>query len=281
MQWLCPVCGKELIWEPQGVTCCARHHFDRAAAGYVNLQISGHKHAKNPGDNKAMIQARHRFLSGGFYHTFCESGCEMGKRYVTGKGSVQILDVGCGEGYYTENVKNTLQKTGGTVDIAGIDLSKEALRYAAKRIHDGEFAVASCYHLPLQANCVDLVINYFSPLCIPELYRVLKPDGIFLYAVPDARHLWHMKEILYETPYENPTEEKQYAGFALQEVCRVTDHIRLCTQRDIADLFAMTPYCYRSPQEGVKRLLAFETLETEVAFRIYAYRKVSSHSYNL
>lgn len=280
MQWLCPVCGEELLWEPKGLTCCAHHHFDRAAVGYVNLQISGHKHAKNPGDSKEMIQARHRFLSSGFYHTFCESGCEMAKRYSTGKASVQILDVGCGEGYYTENIKNALQEAGIAVEIAGIDLSKEALRYAAKRMPDGEFAVASCYHLPLQANCADLVINYFSPLCISEFYRVLKPGGIFLYAVPDARHLWHMKKILYETPYENPTEAKQYPGFALLDVCRVTDRIRLHTQNDIEDLFTMTPYCYRSPQEGVKRLLTLDSLETEVAFRIYAYRKIAISSYN-
>ena len=46
-------------------------------------------------------------------------------------------------------------------------------------------------------------MNLFAPLCAAEIFRVLKPGGVFLLGVPDRRHLWQLKQAVYEEPYEN------------------------------------------------------------------------------
>ena len=87
--------------------------------------------------------------------------------------------------------------------MAGIDISKFILRYAARREKGVEFAVASSYRLPVADGSIDLLVNCFSPLALEEFRRVLRPGGTFLYVVPAVDHLWELKEVLYERPYPN------------------------------------------------------------------------------
>lgn len=41
----------------------------------------------------------------------------------------------------------------------------------------------------------------------------------------------------------------------------------------IQDLFAMTPYYWKTPKEGAERLAKLEVLQTEIEFRFVIYRK--------
>ena len=81
----------------------------------------------------------------------------------------------------------------------------------------GEFAVGSVYHLPLEDNTVQLLVNVFSPLATEEFARVLMPGGYFLYVVPSSQHLWELKQVLYDHPYENPVKTEDYPGFVHRE----------------------------------------------------------------
>ena len=156
---------------------------------------------------------------------------------------------------------------------AGIDISKFALRRAAKRIPQGEFAVASVYRLPLAARSVDLVTNIFSPLAAEEFARVLRPGGLFCYVVPSARHLWEMKEILYPVPYENPVKREDYPGFDWVGAEQVRYGLHLDRPEDIMALFRMTPYAWKTPREGIKRLSSLSQIDTQIGFDIHLYRR--------
>ncbi len=132
--------------------------------------------------------------------------------------------------------------------------------------------MASVYHLPTADRAVDLLLNCFSPLALDEFRRVLRPGGIYLYVVPGARHLWEMKQVLYDKPYQNPQEESPYEGFAYEDIVPVGFSMALDAPA-LRDLFHMTPYCWKTPKAGLERLNALERLDVTASFRIHVFRR--------
>lgn len=269
----CPLCSAPLTRESNRYLCPSGHSYDCATAGYVHLLPANQKHSKNPGDDKAMVAARSAFLDQGYYAPLRDTLAELAIRLTRNLPAPVLLDSGCGEGYYTAGLFHALEQTGCTPRAVGVDLSKFALRRAAKRLPEGEFAVASVYHLPLPNACTDLLTNVFSPLATEEFTRVLHPGGWFLYAVPSARHLWEMKQVLYPQPYENPVKLEEYAGFTHRETVPLRYTVTLSRSEDIMALFGMTPYAWKTPREGVARLSELETLETQIGFDLHLYQK--------
>lgn len=267
----CPLCAKPLERTGEGLACRSGHCFDRAAAGYVHLLPANKKHSKSPGDDREMVAARSAFLGKGHYAPLLDTLCEAARDCLDISAPV-IVDSGCGEGYYTAGLYRAL--SGREPRMAGVDLSKFALRRAAKKLPQGEFAVASAYRLPLADGCADLLTNIFSPLAAEEFARVLKPGGFFVYAVPSARHLWEIKEVLYAKPYENPVRREDYTGFAWQGVREVRDVLSLTDQADIMALFRMTPYAWKTPEEGVRKLEALRRLDVQIGFDLHCYRRI-------
>jgi 23S rRNA (guanine745-N1)-methyltransferase len=269
----CPLCAAPLTREPHGAKCPSGHCFDRAAAGYIHLLPANRKHSKNPGDDKEMVAARSAFLDHGYYAPLRDTLCRMVLREVGDRPAPTLLDSGCGEGYYTAGLYRAMADAGLAPSIAGVDLSKFALRRAAKRLPEGEFAVASVYQLPVSTGTVDALTNIFSPLSLEEFSRVLKPGGAFFYVVPSARHLWEMKEVLYQEPYENPVKRDDYPGFTWCGMEEVRYTIQLDDLAHRMALFQMTPYAWKTPRDGVERLKALPALTTQIGFDIHLYRK--------
>ena len=258
---LCPVCRRGLTKTERTYLCEGGHSFDIARGGYVNLMAG-----KPPavGDNREMIDARHRTLESGIYTPLCEALRAVAAEFADGV----FLDVGCGEGYYTEAMAGA--RRGETI---AIDISKDALRLSCRRLPGATLAVASAYHLPIADGSVSLLSAIFAPMATEEFHRVLGEGGRLVLAVPGPRHLFGMKEILYDTPYENEEQDTALAGFTLLEKKRVSFPFTLPTQGAIADLFAMTPYCYRTPRTGRERLLALDTLTISAEFYVLVYEK--------
>lgn len=267
----CPLCAAALTREEKRYACPTGHSFDRAAAGYVHLLPANKMHSKDPGDDKGMATARNRFLSGDYYAPLRDTLAELACAYAPEH--VRILDAGCGEGYYSAAVFQALDRAGKAPMLAGIDLSKHALRRAAKREKAAEFAVASVYALPVADEAVHLLLNCFSPLALEEFLRVLKPGGVYFYVVPGAKHLWQLKEVLYDRPYPNEEKRTPYEGFEYLEVRAIDETIHLPDQQTISDLFQMTPYFWKTPKAGTERLTALDELDTQISFRVHVFRK--------
>lgn len=266
----CPICGADLSREEGRYVCPNGHSYDRAREGYVHLLPANRKHAKEPGDDKGMVAARNRFLSKDYYAPLRQALCGLALERVDPEGAV--LDSGCGEGYYTQGVFQALTGAGKSVRLAGIDLSKPSVRLAARRLPEGEFAVASVYHLPVGTERIDLLLNCFSPLALEEFKRVLRPGGAFLYVVPGADHLWELKQVLYDTPYRNKEEDIPYEGFSYETVVPVRYKMTVEGEA-LSDLFQMTPYYWKTPKEGAARLAALDGLEITADFRIHVFRR--------
>ena len=265
----CPLCGEKLAIDEQVYRCTSGHCFDKAKEGYVNLLPANRQHASAPGDDKDMVKARTAFLDSGRYTPLKEALCALAAKYAGER--TALLDAGCGEGYYTEGLSRVIAEKGGRT--GGADLSKAAVKKAAKRCREAEIAVASVYHLPLADGSVDMVTDCFSPLAKEEYRRVLKDGGHFLYVVPGARHLWEMKEVLYEQPYENEVREEAYEGFRLQETVPLSFGIHLEKTEEIMALFRMTPYAWKTPKEGIERLAEQQGLGLRAEFRILVYER--------
>lgn len=270
----CPLCAAPLERGERADTCPAGHSFDRAAEGYTYLLPANQKHSKHPGDDKAMVAARCAFLDKGYYAPLRDALAREAVRLLHDLPAPVLLDSGCGEGYYTEGLFRALVQAGHAPRAAGIDISKFAVRRAAKRLKEGQFAVASAYRLPLPDAGVHLLTNIFSPLCTEEFARVTAPGGWFIYAVPSERHLWQMKQVLYEKPYENPVKQEDYTGFVWQGAVPLRYTIRLDCPEDIRALFGMTPYAWKTPRAGVERLFALDGLETEIGFDLHLYQRI-------
>ena len=100
-----------------------------------------------------------------------------------------------------------------------------------------------------------------------------KSGGVLILAVPGPRHLWGMKQVLYERPYENERHDTDFAGFRFERRETVTGHLSLSRPQDIRNLYAMTPYYWKTGEEGSRRLLALSHLETETEFDFLLYRR--------
>ena len=269
--FLCPICRSPLTVEGRTYRCEKGHCYDMAKEGYTHLLPVQHKNSQNPGDDKAMVRARRAFLSRDYYAPLRRTLEQLALQYTPVGGAV--LDSGCGEGYYTAAIESALTEKSIGHHLAAVDISKEAVRLTAKALKTGESAVASVYHLPVADESIDFLLNCFSPLAIDEFRRVLKSGGHFAYVVPAAEHLWQMKQVLYDEPYPNEVKRTPYEGFRYVDVLEVRDTITLDDPEDIFALFQMTPYSWKTPEEGVKRLKALDTLTTEIAFHIHLFEK--------
>jgi 23S rRNA (guanine745-N1)-methyltransferase len=264
----CPVCRAEI-----SVTCdgrsafclgARRHCFDFAKEGYLSIP------GNSGSDSKEAVRARTGFLSRGYYDEAARFVCRTVEQYIPD--SSVIIDAGCGEGYYTEQLANASQMT------LGVDLSKFAVLAASKRagqrgIDNVLYATASVFSLPVKDACADAVVNIFAPCAEDEYARVLK-DGGYLFVVGAGKdHLMGLKRVLYDDVYENG--ERADLPEKMQFVGRVSKKYMadINGEGDIAALFSMTPYYWRTAPSDKDKLLMLDTLKTEIEFEINIYKK--------
>ena len=274
MSFCCPLCGEPLVREEHRAVCSQRHSFDVARQGYVHLLPVNKMHSKLPGDSREMVDSRRRFLEAGYYAPFRQELCRLAAACASQLGSpagegLLLCDAGCGEGYYTAGLREALPQA----RVCGFDISKLAVKAAVGKYKSVEFGVASSFAIPLREASVHLLTDVFSPLAAEEFARVVKPGGFFLYAVPGERHLYGLKELLYENPYENPHRETEYPGFRFVGRTAVRGEIRVPDSQTAVDLFTMTPYYWKTGPQAAQRLETVEGFSTEIGFDFLLYQR--------
>lgn len=267
MELICPVCGNSLQTEAARYVCGSGHSFDRAKSGYVNL-LQRQRHRQR-GDDAEMAKSRQIFLNAGYYQPLLDRLLTI----IAQRKPQQILDVGCGEGWYSCAVLSHLREMGIPAELCGIDISPEILRYAANRSRQqgsaeaAKWAVASVNRMPVRDCTCDCILNLFAPCEPREFRRVLQPDGILLRVIPLERHLWGMKTVLYEHPYENRPVFAAPEGFVLA-ASETLDFSITVPAEHLKALFSMTPYVHKTSPADIAKLDRMDALTTEVAFGI-------------
>lgn len=266
MEILCPLCGAPLTRRNSAMCCENRHNFDIARQGYVNLLPVQQKHSLHPGDTPEQVRARRQFLDGGFYAPIAEAVCKLAVESGCGG---PILDVGCGEGYYSAALSEALQ-----AELVGLDISKEAVRYAAGRYKNATWLCASAARLPVKDSSVGVLTSLFALTLPEEFHRVLRPDGAYIQVLAAADHLLALKSVIYPQLTEKSKESTpQLSGFSLEKSIPVRFSFRVQGEQ-VQNLLSMTPHVYRIGKEGLERLRQLEELTDTASCVVNLYRPV-------
>ena len=262
----CPLDGEPLHLEGGTWRCASNHSFDVAKQGYVNLLPVQQKRSTDPGDSKAMVAARQRFLAAGEYAPIAEalSQAVMSHADQTQAETYCCLDAGCGEGYYLRQLAHNVPESQ-ALSLLGLDISKWAVQSAAKQDDKQapicRWVVGSNAQLPIQSASVDSVLCMFGFPVYSEFARVLKTGGQLIQVDAGPQHLRELRDIIY--PTLKPTREKETnvpEGFARRASEQICYAISLEGGDVIRDLLTMTPHLYRASAEGREKAAALDQL---------------------
>ncbi|MCE2571029.1 23S rRNA (guanine(745)-N(1))-methyltransferase [Motilimonas eburnea] len=268
MLFSCPICQRPLLAQQASARCCNNHCFDFAKEGYLNLLPVQKKNSIDPGDNKAMMQARRDFLNAGHYQPLACQVSQLIQDYCVQDQATaqpwQGLDLGCGEGYYSQFFA---EQSSGKIDWHGLDISKAAIRSAAKRAKTIQFCIASAFDLPFPAHSFDIITRIYAPSSASELARVIKPSGHLITVSPGPRHLFQLKQVIYQTPQLHSEQASHIEGFKRLHSQQLAQQITLSNAQDINNLLAMTPFAYKLT-ETQKQALTQQPLCLDLDFKI-------------
>ena len=316
MSFSCPLCHAPLTRAEKTFICPLGHQFDRAKEGYVNLLPVQHKRSRDPGDSAEMMQARRAFLDAGHYQPLRDAVVDLLRQYLT-EGASAMLDIGCGEGYYTQALAEQVDID----ELIAADISKPALIEMAKGSKAAHTLwyqpdvintnqginheqtrqqsqkdsqqpppkktviypiVTSAAHLPLQAQSITGISSIFSPILPAAFAQVLQNDGYLIIAKPDVGHLASVRAALFDEVREHDSDKfltELAPYFRLLDTQRVSTALSLSVGA-LADLLTMTPYAYRAHIDKRQALLAtteIEIFKTEAKFVVYVLQKLADN----
>jgi len=266
--FVCPLDGAALEATAGGARCTAGHSFDRAREGYLNLLPVQHKASRDPGDDQAMVVARRRTLDDGLFRPLADTVFESVADHARRCGSerpVRIVDAGCGEGYYLAHLRRRALASdqAGVLALAGYDISKWAVRVAARRSRDIAWAVASNRQPPVAPASIDLILSLFGFPHWASFEAILAPGGRMLTVDADANHLLELRSVIY--PTLEPSDAVQPAealarGWQVSAERRLEYRVELASAAQIQALIAMTPHAHRMSASGREALAALSHL---------------------
>ena len=270
----CPIDGEHLALEEKQLRCVNGHSFDLARQGYVNLLPVQHKRSKHPGDSKEMVVARQRFLDTGVYAPVADLLSATLHTAIAAIDQPCCLDAGCGEGYYLEYALNYIRakKAGDTLNLIGLDISKEAVIAAAKRNKEISWVVGTNRQPPLLPASVDIILCVFGFHSFQGFNKVLPLGGKLVLVEPGPDHLRELRQVTYAQL--NKTElSKLDDAFAMgfkqvdEQVLRFTTPA--LSNETLKDLLLMTPHFFRATQQGREAAAKLDnvSLTVDMVFR--------------
>lgn len=274
MNYQCPLCHQPLSLNDKTFKCENNHQFDMAKEGYVNLMPAHHKRSKDPGDNKEMMQARRRFLESNYYEPLRQEVAGICCKYTAGT-THQLLDIGCGEGYYTDQVQQSLRLQDENAATFGLDISKVAIRYASKRYPHCHFSVASSHRLPFSDQSLDAILRIYAPCKAEELRRVVKDNGVVITVTPGSRHLYQLRERIYQDVRLHNQSAETIEGYELEHQQQL-NYVMDLENGDAFDLLQMTPFAWKATEELREELKSATLFRCEADFMLCVYRKTAS-----
>ena len=182
----CPICRENLTLLESSLKCNNRHSFDLAKFGYVNLAPQIKQSANYDKEN---FQNRQQILEAGFYQAILDAVSDL---LTISKTTTTILDIGCGEGFYSRQ----LQESHPDKTFYAFDISKDSVQIAAKSEPNWavNWFVGDLARLPIKDASMDILLDIFSPANYGEFRRVLSKDGILIKVIPTKNHLKEIRQ---------------------------------------------------------------------------------------
>ncbi|MEL6105207.1 MAG: putative RNA methyltransferase [Planctomycetota bacterium] len=261
-------CQKRLIREDRGLLCATGHRFDQAREGYWNLLQPQDRKSKNPGDSDEAVLARQRWLQRGHMAGLIETLASwISQRAV----SSPVLDLGCGEGTFGTSLFAGFEEL-----YCGIDLSKRAIRLAARRSRDATWVLCNADRtLPAEDQSVGCVMSLFGRRPAEEIARVLSGDGLCVIAVPGEDDLFELREQVQRTGkrrnrWQAVADTLTEVGLELVEQITWRNRVHLNAPA-IADAMAMTYRAVRHSEQA--KLQSIESMEVSLSAELLLMRR--------
>lgn len=269
---VCPVCQNVLKLNGKNLSCENNHSFDQAKQGYFNLLLNNAKNSQSPGDNAAMVKARQEFLDSGLYKSISDTVNQLVIEHLWQTQSPVLLDLACGEGYYTQQLHHSLDDLQVNHTLYGLDISKDAIKAGAKRDKSIKWIVANGFKAPFEAHSLHCVLNMFNRVNAKALHTLCRQDGKVIIASAAKFHLQQLKQAIYETPkFDEFDMVKEMENEFTHDVRQQLDFSIKLKPENTQALLGMTPHAWRSSPETQKTLLDNPELELRVNVNIDAF----------
>ena len=257
----CPVCQENLTLLESSLKCNNRHSFDLAKFGYVNLAPQIKQSANYDKEN---FQNRQEILESGFYQAILEVVSDL---LSNSKNAKTILDIGCGEGFYSRKLQEShLDKT-----FYAFDISKDSVQIAAKSEPNWavNWFVGDLARLPIKDASMDILLDIFSPANYGEFRRVLSKDGILIKVIPTKNHLKEIRQKVQDQltnkDYSNQDIKNHFQEHFTILSSQTASLTKTITAEQLQSLLSMTPLLFHIDQTKIDwSQLAEITIEAEI-----------------
>jgi len=180
-------CRLPLVRQDRRVVCEKGHSFDIARSGYINLLQPQDRRSRSPGDSLLALAARRRLHDRGVTAPLLQEFAAI----LSGTSGAEVLDAGCGDGFYLASLAARLGWK-----AHGIDISIPATDAAARRYSGCEWVVANADRLiPYADASFSVVLSITGRMNSPEFRRILKDQGLLLVAIPAADDLIELRGV--------------------------------------------------------------------------------------
>ena len=257
----CPICQENLTLLETSLKCCNRHSFDLAKFGYVNLapQIK-----QSVNYDKENFQNRQQILEAGFYRAILEAISDL---LSNSKNAKTILDIGCGEGFYSRK----LQERHPDKTFYAFDISKDSVQIAAKSEPNWavNWFVGDLARLPIKDASMDILLDIFSPANYGEFRRVLSKDGILIKVIPTKNHLKEIRQRVQDQltnkDYSNQDIKNHFQEHFTILSSQTASLTKTITAEQLQALLSMTPLLFHVDQTKIDWSQLTEiTIEAEI-----------------
>ncbi|COS66433.1 putative RNA methyltransferase [Streptococcus pneumoniae] len=257
----CPICQENLTLVESSLKCCNRHSFDLAKFGYVNLAPQIKQSANYDKEN---FQNRQQVLEAGFYHAILEAVSDL---LASSKTTTTILDIGCGEGFYSRK----LQESHSEKTFYAFDISKDSVQIAAKSEPNWavNWFVGDLARLPIKDTIMDILLDIFSPANYGEFRRVLSKNGILIKVIPTENHLKEIRQKVQDQltnkDYSNQNIKNHFQEHFTILSNQTASLTKTITVEQLQALLSMTPLLFHVDQSKIDWSQLTEiTIEAEI-----------------
>ena len=262
----CPICQENLTLVESSLKCCNRHSFDLAKFGYVNLAPQIKQSANYDKEN---FQNRQQILEAGFYQAILEVLSDL---LSNSKNAKTILDIGCGEGFYSRK----LQERHPDKTFYAFDISKDSVQIAAKSEPNWavNWFVGDLARLPIKDASMDILLDIFSPANYGEFRRVLSKDGILIKVIPTENHLREIRQRVQDQltnkDYSNQDIKNHFQNNFTILSSKTASLTKPITAEQLQALLSMTPLLFHVDQSKIDWSQLTEiTIEAEILIGNY------------
>lgn len=257
----CPICQENLTLLETNFKCCNRHSFDLAKFGYVNLAPQIKQSANYDKEN---FQNRQQILEAGFYQAILDAVSDL---LASSKTTTTILDIGCGEGFYSRK----LQESHSEKTFYAFDISRDSVQIAAKSEPNWavNWFVGDLARLPIKDASMDILLDIFSPANYGEFRRVLSKDGILIKVIPTENHLKEIRQRVQDQltnkEYSNQDIKEHFQEHFTILSSQTASLTKTITAEQLQALLSMTPLLFHVDQSKIDWSQLTEiTIEAEI-----------------